>query len=81
MSLSTPFIERPVATTLLTIGLALAGLFQAEDAFMAALISGAMTVDGAAGSDTPFDPRIQAVRGHQGQIDVAAVYRKLRLDF
>ena len=27
MSLSTPFIERPVATTLLTIGLALAGLF------------------------------------------------------
>ena len=27
MSLSTPFIERPVATTLLTIGLALAGMF------------------------------------------------------
>jgi multidrug efflux pump len=27
MSLSTPFIERPVATTLLTIGIALAGLF------------------------------------------------------
>src|SRR6202166_151247 len=27
MSLSTPFIERPVATTLLTIGLALAGIF------------------------------------------------------
>ena len=27
MNLSTPFIERPVATTLLTIGLALAGLF------------------------------------------------------
>ena len=27
MSLSTPFIERPVATTLLTIGLALSGLF------------------------------------------------------
>ena len=27
MSLSTPFIERPVATTLLTIGVALAGLF------------------------------------------------------
>ena len=27
MSLSTPFIRRPVATTLLTIGLALAGLF------------------------------------------------------
>ncbi len=27
MSLSTPFIERPVATTLLTVGLALAGLF------------------------------------------------------
>ena len=27
MSLSTPFIERPVATTLLTIGVALAGIF------------------------------------------------------
>jgi multidrug efflux pump len=27
MSLSTPFIERPIATTLLTIGIALAGLF------------------------------------------------------
>jgi multidrug efflux pump len=27
VSLSTPFIERPVATTLLTIGVALAGLF------------------------------------------------------
>src|SRR5579872_6115640 len=27
MSLSTPFIERPVATTLLTIGLALSGVF------------------------------------------------------
>src|SRR5580658_9994397 len=27
MSLSTPFIERPVATTLLTIGIALAGIF------------------------------------------------------
>jgi multidrug efflux pump len=27
MSLSTPFIERPVATTLLTVGLALAGIF------------------------------------------------------
>src|SRR5882762_3495942 len=27
VSLSTPFIERPVATTLLTIGIALAGLF------------------------------------------------------
>ena len=26
MSLSTPFIERPVATTLLTIGIALAGI-------------------------------------------------------
>jgi multidrug efflux pump len=30
MSLSTPFIERPVATTLLTIGVALAGLFAFE---------------------------------------------------
>ena len=36
-----------------------------------ALVIGAMTVDAARGSDGPFDPRIHALRGQPGQIDVA----------
>ena len=43
----------------------------------AALVAGALSVDACLGSDTPFDARIQAVRGHRGQIDAAAVYRAL----
>jgi histidine ammonia-lyase len=39
--------------------------------FDAALAVGAMTVDGAKGSDTPFDDRIHAVRGQRGQREVA----------
>jgi len=57
--------------------LALKGLFAAEDVFAAAVAAGALSVDAAAGSDTPFDARIQALRGHRGQIDVAAAYRAL----
>ncbi len=52
--------------------LALAGLFAIEDVFAAALAAGALAVDAALGSDQPFDPRIQALRGHPGQIAVAA---------
>ncbi len=52
--------------------LALAGLFHAERVFQAALVTGALSTDAARGSDRPFDPRIQAVRGHRGQIEVAA---------
>ncbi|MBC6983450.1 histidine ammonia-lyase [Caulobacter sp. 17J80-11] len=56
---------------------ALAGLFAAEDVFAAALAAGAMSVDALKGSDTPFDPRIHALRGQPGQIDVAAMLRGL----
>ncbi len=52
--------------------LALAGLFRAERVLQAALVTGAMSVDAAKGSDSPFDPRIQALRGHRGQSEVAA---------
>ena len=38
---------------------------------------GALTVDAARGSDGPFDPRIHALRGQPGQIDVARYYRRL----
>ena len=63
--------------TQVSTALALAGLFAAERAFAAALVAGAMSVDACLGSDTPFDERIQAVRGQRGQIDTAACYRRL----
>jgi len=56
---------------------ALAGLFEADDLTRAALVTGALSTDAARGSDTPFDPRIHALRRHQGQIDVAASLRAL----
>lgn len=51
---------------------ALAALFETEKLFRAALVTGALSTEAAKGSDTPFDPRIHAVRGHRGQIEVAA---------
>ncbi|ODN72392.1 Histidine ammonia-lyase [Methylobrevis pamukkalensis] len=56
---------------------ALAGLFDAEDAFRAALVAGALSTDAARGSDAPFDPRIHAVRRHAGQSETAAALRTL----
>ena len=65
--------------TQVSTALALRGLFEAEQNFTAALYCGALSVDAAAGSDAPFDKRIHQVRGHKGQIDVAANFRKLLL--
>jgi histidine ammonia-lyase len=56
---------------------ALASLFAIERVFQAALVTGALATDAAKGSDTPFDPRIHALRGHRGQIEVAAALRAL----
>src|ERR1700693_60948 len=57
--------------TQVSTALALAGLFGAEDVFAAAVVAGAMSVDALKGSDSPFDERIQEVRGEPGQIAVA----------
>ena len=57
--------------------LAAYGLFAAADVFVAALVAGALSTDAALGSDVPFDPRIQAVRGQPGQIAVAAALAEL----
>ncbi|MCC6989969.1 MAG: histidine ammonia-lyase, partial [Acidobacteria bacterium] len=57
--------------------LALAGLFETERVFQAALVTGALTTDAAKGSDGPFDARIQALRGQPGQVDVAAALAAL----
>jgi histidine ammonia-lyase len=48
-----------------------------EPVLEAALVVGALTVDAARGSDGPFDPRIHALRGQPGQMDVAQYYRAL----
>jgi histidine ammonia-lyase len=63
--------------TQVSTALALAGLFGAEDVFAAAVVAGAMSVDALKGSDSPFDSRIQQVRGQPGQIAVAREYREL----
>lgn len=56
---------------------ALAGLFATELLFQSALVTGALSTDAAKGSDAPFDPRIQLLRGHKGQIAAAKTLRQL----
>ena len=63
--------------TQVSLALALEGLFAFEDAFAAALVAGALSVEAALGSTVPFDERIHRARGQRGQADVAAVYRGL----
>jgi histidine ammonia-lyase len=63
--------------TQVSTALALHGLFAFEPVLESALVIGALTVDAARGSDGPFDPRIHALRGQPGQIDVAKYYRAL----
>jgi histidine ammonia-lyase len=65
--------------TQVSTALALAGLFEAERVFRAALVTGALATDAAKGSDGPFDERIQKLRRHRGQIEVAASLRTLML--
>ena len=57
--------------------LALEGLFNAEDLHTQATVIGAMSVEAAMGSRSPFDARIHEIRGQQGQIDSAAMFRHL----
>ena len=63
--------------TQVSTALALHALFAFEPVLEAALVVGALTVDAARGSDGPFDPRVHALRGQPGQIDVACYYRAL----
>ncbi|RYE30250.1 MAG: histidine ammonia-lyase [Hyphomicrobiales bacterium] len=53
--------------------LAMTGLAAIARVFDAALVAGALSVDALKGSDTPFDPRIQSLRGQPGQIKVARI--------
>jgi histidine ammonia-lyase len=56
---------------------ALAGLFAAERLLATGLVTGALSTEAARGTDTPFDHRIHALRGHGGQIETAAALRGL----
>ena len=56
---------------------ALAALFETEILFRSALVTGALSTEAAKGSDTPFDPRIHALRRHRGQIESADALRGL----
>jgi len=60
--------------------LALEGLFNAEDLFASGSVIGAMSVDAALGSRSPFDDRVHQVRGQPGQIDSALIYRHVLAD-
>ena len=63
--------------TQVSTALALRGLIGAEDLLAASLVAGALTIEAALGSVTPFDARIHAVRGHASQSDVATAVRGL----
>ena len=63
--------------TQVSTALALDALVSLDKLFEAAVITGALTLDAARGSDAPFDPRIHAVRGQPGQVACAAAYRAL----
>lgn len=66
--------------TQVSTALALLGLFQAENVLIGGLAAGALSVDAARGSDTPFDERIHAIRGHASQITIAKALRELLKD-
>jgi histidine ammonia-lyase len=66
--------------TQVSTALSLAAVFRTENLLAAVMMAGAMSSDAIKGSDTPFDKRIQNVRGHGGQIAVAGVLRQLMRD-
>jgi histidine ammonia-lyase len=56
---------------------ALAGLFEAWGNARAAVVTGALSTDAIMGSSAPFTEEIHILRGHRGQIEVAAALRFL----
>src|SRR5471032_823828 len=66
--------------TQVSTALALHGLFMAERLLEAGMVSGALSLDAAKGSDSPFDARVHEVRGQPCQIAAASIYRQLVSD-
>jgi histidine ammonia-lyase len=58
-------------------GYALAGLFEARRLAEAAIVTSCLSTDAIMGSTAPLQPEIHELRGHRGQIDVAAAMRAL----
>ena len=56
---------------------ALVGLFSAWRCAEASILTGSLSTDAIMGSTAPLVPEIHALRGHRGQIDVAASMRAL----
>jgi histidine ammonia-lyase len=57
--------------------LALAALFEIDDLLRSALVVAALTVEAGLASTDPFQDRVQRLRPHPGQIQVAAILRRL----
>lgn len=66
--------------TQLSLALALDGLFSAEKLLNAAVVTGALTIDGLAGSYAPFDARIQDASRSPHQIEIGRRFRSLLTD-
>ncbi|WP_348250324.1 aromatic amino acid lyase, partial [Salmonella enterica] len=52
----------------------------AQELFASAVVCGALTTGAVLGSRRPFDARIHAPRGQQGQIQAARLFRHLLTD-
>ncbi len=63
--------------TQVSTAIALAAVFRTENLLAATVTASAMAADAIKGSDTPFDARIHAARGHASQADIAQMLREL----
>lgn len=63
--------------TQVSAALAIEGFLQLRTALLSAIVVGALTVEALAGSYSPFDARIHAVRNLEGQMRVAELFRSL----
>lgn len=63
--------------TQLSAALAIEGLFKGEALLDAAILCGSMSVEGLAGSFSPFDARVHEIRRMPGQIKVAEKFRRV----
>jgi histidine ammonia-lyase len=66
--------------TQLSAALAVEGFLQADNLMRTSIVAGALTVEALAGSHTPFDERIHAVRNQSGQQEVARRFRRWLTD-
>jgi len=66
--------------TQVSAAIAMEGLLAGERLLRSAIVSGALSVEGLAGSFAPFDERIHTVRNQAGQSVVAAAFRSVLTD-